>query len=403
MGDIESGKDLAVEMHARGGRMKLGLRRVIGVVAVVAGSCAIGLHSARAQAGGQQGPEQELPMAEDVFTNVQMLRGIPVDEFMETMGFFSASTRLSCEDCHVVESAGDWSRYADDTPRKDTARRMIAMVTAINRANFAGQRLVTCWSCHRGTNRPDVVPDLSIQYSSEPPRDPFEITASAAAAPPIDTILEKYLEALGGAQQLETFESFVIKGIYSGWDTLFQKVPIEIFVKAPDQRATIIDTFAGVDTTVYDGNAAWTAAPETRKPVSVMPLTGGNLDAARIEAELFFPSRIKEMLTEWRVGPFTTIDDRPMEMVQGRFRPDGLPVTLYFDSESGLLVRVIVYTASPVGVNPRQIDFADYRDVAGVKMPFRWTVTWTDGRSTTEVSEIEPNAAIDASRFTRPS
>ena len=139
------------------------------------------------------------------------------------------------------------------------------------------------------------------------------------------------------------------------------------------------------------------------KPVPLLTLTGGNLDDAKIQAELFFPSRIKEMLTEWRVGDTTTVDGRDAQLVQGKLTPGGLPVTLYFDSKSGLLVRVLLYTTSLVGVNPRQIDYADYRIVAGVKMPFRWIDTWTDGKSTTEVSEIKPNATIDASKFAKPS
>lgn len=382
--------------------MTLAFRGLIVAAAAIAGSSAIHVISARAQAGGQQGPEQKLPVAEDVFKNVQILRGIPVDEFMETMGFFSAATGLNCQDCHVGESAGDWAKYADETRRKATARRMIAMVTALNRANFGGRRVVSCWSCHGGNNVPEVVPDLAVQYSDALPRDPFEISASDANAPSIDTVLGKYLQALGGAQRLATLRSLMVKGIYSGWDTLSMKVPVEVFLKAPNQRTTIVHAFDGDTTTVYDGHAGWIAAPETMKPVPLLALTGGNLDAARIEAELFFPSRIKEMLTEWRVGPTTTIDSRDAQLVQGRVRPGGLPVTLYFDAESGLLVRVLLYTSSPVGVNPRQIDFADYRDVAGIKMPFRWTVTWTDGKSTTEVTEIQPNVTIDASRFAKP-
>lgn len=380
--------------------MKLAFRGLI-VVTAIAGSSAIHVISARAQAGGQ-GPEQKLPMAEDVFKNVQILRGIPVDEFMETMGFFSAATGFNCTDCHVGESGGNWAKYADDTRRKATARRMMAMVTALNQTNFGGRRMVTCWSCHRGNYVPDAVPDLAIQYSDALPRDPFEIKASAPDAPSIDTVLGKYIQALGGAQRLATLRSFVVKGSYSGYDTLSTKVPVEIFAKAPDQRTTILHTLDGDSTTAYDGHVGWIAAPETMKPVPLLALTGGNLDAAKIEAELFFPSRIKDILTEWRVGPTTTIGSRDAQLVQGKLTPGGLPVTLYFDSESGLLVRVLLYTASPVGVNPRQIDWADYRDVSGIKMPFRWTVTWTDGKSTMEISDIQTNAAIDASTFAKP-
>ena len=79
-----------------------------------------------------------------------------------------------------------------------------------------------------------------------------------------------------------------------------------------------------------------------------------------------------------------------------------IPVKLYFDRKSGLLVRGLRFSKTPIGVNPRQIDYADYRDVAGVKLPFRWTVTWTDGRSVTELSTLQPNQPIDASKFTGP-
>jgi hypothetical protein len=75
---------------------------------------------------------------------------------------------------------------------------------------------------------------------------------------------------------------------------------------------------------------------------------------------------------------------------------------LYFDEETGLLVRLIHFADSPVGRSPTQIDYADYREVAGVKMPFRWTVTWLDGRETFELSGVQPNVAIDAARFARP-
>jgi outer membrane lipoprotein-sorting protein len=381
--------------------MNLAFRGLI-VAAAVFGGSTIHVMATRAQAGGPQASQPQ-PLAEEVFKNVQMLRGIPVDEFMDTMGFFSAATGLNCQDCHVGQSGGDWTKYADETPRKQTARRMMAMVAAINKNNFGGRRVVSCWSCHGGNTRPEFVPDLSVQYSTDLPRDPFQIARSETGAPSIDAVLGKYLQAIGGADRLAALRSLSIKGIYSGWDTLSLKVPFELYVRAPSQRAMIVHAFDGDLTTVYDGQAGWTAGPETLKPVPVMALTGGNLDVARIETELFFPTRLKEMLTDWLVGPITGIDDRDVRLVQGRLRAGGLPVTLYFDEESGLLVRVLMYTSSPVGINPRQIDFADYREAGGIRMPFRWTVTWTDGRSTAQVSEIQPNVAIDGSRFGRPS
>ena len=89
-------------------------------------------------------------------------------------------------------------------------------------------------------------------------------------------------------------------------------------------------------------------------------------------------ARIKQTLGNWRVGAPTTIDDRDVQVVQGTSGA-GTLATLYFDSESGLLVRMVRYADSRVGRLPTQFDYSDYRDVAGVKMPFKWKMTWLDG------------------------
>src|SRR5947199_6844130 len=105
---------------------------------------------------GQTAPAERPQMAEDVFKNVQVLKGIPVNEFMGTMGIFSAALGMSCEDCHTASDRG-WEVYAADTnPRKRTARRMVLMMAEINRANFGGRQVVTCYTCHRARDRPVV-------------------------------------------------------------------------------------------------------------------------------------------------------------------------------------------------------------------------------------------------------
>jgi hypothetical protein len=136
--------------------------------------------------------------------------------------------------------------------------------------------------------------------------------------------------------------------------------------------------------------------------VPVLALAGGDLEAARLEAALSFPQQIKQMFSQWRVGLPATIDDRDVEVVQGS-APGRAPATFFFDRATGLLVRLVRYADSAVGRIPMQTDYADYRDVSGVKMPFRWTATWLDGRSTIALSEVQLNAAVDATRFDKPS
>jgi outer membrane lipoprotein-sorting protein len=177
--------------------------------------------------------------------------------------------------------------------------------------------------------------------------------------------------------------------------------PLQIFAKAPNQRTTILHSPYGDMTTTYDGRSGWLAAPTESKPAPVMALTGGNLEGAGVEAELSFPGQIKRVLGDWVVGPSTLIGDRDVRIVQGK-KASGSPVKLYFEEESGLLARVVRYSQSPVGRVPTQIDYEDYREVSGIKIPFKWTSTWTDGRTVFELKSVQVNVRIDATRFTKP-
>jgi photosynthetic reaction center cytochrome c subunit len=359
-------------------------------------------------ASGQAAREQQKPqLAEDVFKNVQVLRGLSVDEFMGTMGFIAASLSMNCIDCHVTASASNVERFADDTPVKQTARRMILMVKTINAANFSGKREVTCYSCHRGDVRPKITPSLADQYGTPPADDPndIEIAADSRGAASVDQIFDKYIRALGGAQSVAKLASFVGKGTYEGYDTEGKKVGFEVFAKAPGQRTTIAHLPQGDLIKAYDGNAGWITSAGTLLPLPVLALTGGELAGAKLEAHLSFPGQIKQALTDWRVGT-TTIDDSVVDVLQGT-SADKIPVTktpvkLFFDQKSGLLLRVVRYVDTSIGFNPIQVDYSDYRDVAGVKIPFRWIVTWTDGRSTAELTEVQANVPVDAAKFAQP-
>src|SRR5262249_18868869 len=171
---------------------------------------------ARSQAGQQQPRPQ---MAEEVFKNVQVLKGIPVDEFMDTMGMFSAALSLNCIDCHTAESVGTWEHFADETPLKVRARQMVAMVNAINKDSFKGVRSVTCYTCHRGDLTPKIIPNLAAQYAT-PVEDPNEIAVfRLPGGPTADQVFAKYTQALGGAQRLAALTSYTGKGTYIGFET----------------------------------------------------------------------------------------------------------------------------------------------------------------------------------------
>jgi photosynthetic reaction center cytochrome c subunit/uncharacterized protein DUF6544 len=384
--------------------MTVGWRWAIGTaLAIFASSLGGGIFAglsatAAAQAPPAGGQQQNQPMSESVFKNIQVLKGIPADEFMDTMGMFASSLLFDCTGCHVQEILTNRDAFATSTPRIQRARQMVVMVNTINKNFFAGQPRVTCFTCHRGADSPEVIPDLALQYGDVPDENPngMRIFPDARLAP--DKIFGRYIQALGGSGPVSKLTSFVATGTYAGFNTSDAKVPIEIYAKAPDQRTQVVRTFEGDAIKTYDGRNAWAA--EGWRQIPLMTFTGGNLTGARFEAIMSFPAGIQKAYAQWQ-AMLSTIEDRNVQIVQGT-NPGELPVNLYFDEESGLLVRTVRWNRTVVGTIPTQTDYSDYRDVAGVKVPFHLRLTWTNGQNTIELTEVRPNAAIDAARFARP-
>jgi hypothetical protein len=244
---------------------------------------------------------------------------------------------------------------------------------------------------------------LSEQYGTPPDLDPNEVemTRQASGAPSADQVFDKYLQAVGGSQKAAAITSLVFKGEYQGYAE--PMAPVEIYVKAPNQRAMMVHTDAGDRTTTFDGANGWMAAPAMDKPFPVIAYTGGDLDGARLDAVLSFPAGVKEAITRPLVGS-SSIDDKDVAVVQGTTNGGRSSIKLYFDKQSGLLVRQVRFADTIIGRVPTQVDYSDYREVAGagVKLPFHVITTWTDGRSEVQLASVETNIAIDAAKFRQP-
>jgi photosynthetic reaction center cytochrome c subunit len=390
--------------------MKVGSARMLACASTMAMTALAGVTrgvadspSAQSVAGGQAGSPTGPLLAEQAFKNIQALKGISAADFMGTMGIMTAALGFDCSECHVAAGT-DKVDWAADTPRKVIARRMVTMVTAINQSNFSGRQLVTCWTCHRGRDKPVVTPTLDLVYGM-PTLEPDDLVpASVPGLPKADEIIDKYLQALGGEQRLANITSFTATGTSIGFGGFGGGGAVQIYAKAPDQHSTIIEftKATGRDASIrsYDGKIGWNKTPLT--VLGEYQLSGSELDGAKLDAQMAFPSQIKRVLTNLRTLQPATIDDRDVDVVQGN-GPGRLFATLYFDKQTGLLTRMIRYGSSPIGRLPTQVDYADYRDVDGAKMPFRFTFAWLDGRDAFQLNDVRINVPIDASKFARPS
>ena len=323
-------------------------------------------------------------IAEEVFKNLKVLNSIPSEELIPSMRFIASSLGVQCTFCHVPDHFDD-----DSKKTKQTARSMMRMMFAINQNHFDGTREVTCYSCHRGAARPIDVPAVAGENK---PRNP-DAVASPPNQPTPDQIIDNYVRAIGGAA-LEKITTRVGKGTIQVDGKSF---PVEFFDKAPDKELFLQHTPSGDSVTVLNGNFGWirVANHPTRN------ITASDLDAARADADLQFALHIREIFPELRLEYPEAVEGHEAYVVVGTRQ--GQPSwRFFFDVQSGLLVRLVRYADSPLGLDPTQIDYGDYRTVDGVQIPFTRTIARAGSRSTVQLDAIQQNVPIDDDRFMNP-
>jgi len=354
-------------------------------------STGLAIAGARAQSNAPQTPAHP-KLAEEQFKNIQALKGVPADLVFPSMQFITASLGVECEYCHVRGDKGlEFDK--DDKKTKVTARKMMQMMFAINKDNFEGKREVTCYSCHRGAADPVATPLVATE-DPKPEPEPAKAPADAKPVlPPADQLLDKYLSAIGGAAALQKVTSRVEKGKI---DAGGHQLPIEVYAKAPDKRISSMHLPNGDSITAFDGKQGWLSNAGHPHMMSA-----AENDAVRIDSDFYFASHVKTLFQKFTVVPGERIDGRDTYLVFGRNEGQP-PLRLYFDQQSGLLLRLVRYAETALGRMPTQIDYSDYRDADGVKIPYRWTLARPGNRFTIQIDQIQQNVPVDDAKFAPP-
>jgi photosynthetic reaction center cytochrome c subunit len=331
---------------------------------------------------------------EDVFKNIKALTGTPADQLYPTMQFFEASLGVGCGFCH------SGAREAD-TPHKVTARRMIQMVRTINQDNFDSSRKVTCNTCHRGSALPVSVPrvaDSSFRVWTTDSSNGAPVSPPTAG-PPANEIFDRYLRSLGGEAALGKIATRIVK--YTELDTANHASAMEMVTKGENgimvthgpigDPMLYPDTVTGHDRTNGWVRDAYGAVRDTRVY---------ELDEARLQDLLDLARHLKEILS----NPESTqvrLEDQDVYQVRavafGR-----MPVALFFNRNSGNLIRLVYTVDSSIGPNLTEIDYSDFRDVQGTRFPFSWTIARPIGFQTIKVDQFQQNIPVDDSIVARP-
>jgi photosynthetic reaction center cytochrome c subunit len=359
--------------------------RTIGVVsAVFAG--ALGVYAAL-QAPMQKPAEGKPKVAEEQFKNIQVLKGVPAEQVIPTMQFISASLGVECDFCHVQREF-----EKDDKKKKQFARNMMRMTLAINKDSFEGHKEVTCNTCHRGAPNPVAVPAIADE-TAKPAMEAGEKTE--AALPSANEVIERYVAAIGGKAAVGKLKSLSEKGSMSAFGG--KQIPIEIYTKTGEKRVSIAHMPNGDSITAVEGQAGWMGQPG--RPARDM--NSAESDGYKLDAAFALIPNLEQTFKELKVVKPEKIGDRETNVVVGM--RDGLPpVKLQFDRDSGLLIRLTRYTDTVFGRNPVQVDFADYRAVDGVKVPYKWTLGRPSGSFSIQVDQAQANVLIDDAKFAKP-
>lgn len=327
--------------------------------------------------------------AEQQFKNIQVLKTIPADQLIPTMQFITASLNVECGFCHVERQFDK-----DDKKPKQIARKMMQMQMAINSNNFEGHQEVTCNTCHRGSTDPVSVPAI-VEAGSRPATEEREGEEEHANLPTAQAVVEKYVAAIGGKGAVGKLTSLTEKGTMSGFGG--RPMAIDIYTKAPGDRASIAHMPMGESVTAVNQQGGWLGMGN-RPP---REMSDADANGYRLEAAFALVPNLDQLFEKLRVVKAEKIGDRDTLLVVG-MRQGEPPVRMNFDQQSGLLVRLTRHTQTALGRNPVQIDFADYRDLDGVKIPYKWTLGRPNGSFTIQVEQAQANVPIDNAKFTKP-
>jgi hypothetical protein len=316
------------------------------------------------------------------FKNIKVLTDMPADQLGQVMNIVSASLGVKCSYCHVGE---DYDK--DDKRNKQTARKMMAMTLDINKNSFNNRPQVSCNTCHNGHEQPQGVPNLNPLPEPERPAQPTE-------KPTVDQIIDRYLNALGGTAKLATVKTRMIKAsrVEPGGEV---SEPETIWFN--ENKYTLSTEYD--KTTVsegFDGSNAWKITN-----TGAIPLKPDESDQIRREAELFMPQNIKTIYPKMEFRIVDLVNGHPANLVLAT-TAGGARERLYFDVQSGLLVRRAASTPTLLGNFVYQVDYSDYKLFGAVKIPTTIDYAMPNIRWTRKLIQVKNNAPVDAVKFNGP-
>jgi hypothetical protein len=220
--------------------------------------------------------------------------------------------------------------------------------------------------------------------------------AGQTATPTVDQVLDKAVTALGGRAAMEKVTSRTGKGTIEIPDAGMSG-SIQVFEKAPNMNAVVIDLGGMQIRQAFDGTVAWEDNPQEGLKVK----SGVELAEAKREATFNPELKMKELYTKLTVRGREKVGTSDAWVVDA-VPAEGSPVVFYFDVESGLPVRMDATRESPQGAIPVQAYLEDYRAIDGVKVAHVLRQVTPMFTMTMRLTEVKHNVTLDDKMFKKP-
>jgi hypothetical protein len=365
----------------------------LAVLAILATSTLIAAQGAQKTETAKDGAAPAaagLKTTDQVFKNIKTLKGAPADQLLPTMRYFNASLGVECNFCHVTQPK--WAPDKDDKEEKRTARLMIEMTEGINQGHFKGRPEVGCATCHGGLSHPRSAGPLV----EDKPKPPQFRPARGQQLPSVEEIEQAYEKAIGGQAAIQKLSTLTAKATVS--TSQGQTLQAEIVQKAPDKRLSIITLPNGqVREQGFNGATGW-----AKNPRGVNQAEGPGLTSMKIDARFDHDLMPVAGFANARVAGTDVVDGHECYVIFGQYADKEFGERLYFDRQSGLLLRRVSMQRTLLGPLVDSTEYSDYKEVQGVRVAFTTKHSTPEAAITAKMDTVEFNQSVPDSKFAPP-
>jgi Photosynthetic reaction centre cytochrome C subunit len=321
------------------------------------------------------------------FKSIKVLNDMPADQMGKVMNQMSSSLGVNCAFCHASND-GDYEKEGFE--HKDTAREMVTMTFELNKKYFNGRPEINCNSCHNGKSHPQAVfPLVAAKPAEERPKQPEK-------KPTIEEVLAKYETALGGKVKLDKVTSRYIKaqrieadGKTIESEELWQKgdkLLIQTTYQSKQYGDYILkESFDGTNAVKF-GNG------------SKIELKADEIENIKRDAQVFANPNLKAVYAKIEFRFLDKIDGKDVYIFQAT-TADNKRERLVFDATTGLLIRRSSATQTVFGNFVYQVDYQDYKDFGGVKLPTTIKFAVPNIYWTRKILDVKNNVSVDDAKF----